>query len=276
MATYVEPSMRSRLDAASRGTFYSIHASSIQEVARAVREGPASTVLFSARHVEETKVAGVEDLVRNFPAVSAVAVISSTERVEPKTLLELGASGVRKSVDLGDRNGWNRLREIVSEPMDNLVARVVMAVIPSMEEPSSQAQAFFEALLRVAPETTTVRTLCHVLEVHPSTLMSRFLRAELPSPRRYLSWVRLVYAAGLLEDRGLSLSDVAYRLDHSSPQSFGRHVKSLLHCTASQFRRDHDFESATVLFRERMVIPYRHILATFEPLPTGVFPGQKR
>lgn len=276
VATYVEPSMRLQLDAASRGTFYSIHASSIQEVARVVREGPASTVLFSARYVQASQMPGVEDLVRSFPAVTTVAVYSSAERLEAKTLLDLGASGVRQLVDLCDRNGWNKLRSIVSEPLDTVISRVVTAIVPALGEPSRGSRAFFEALLRVAPETTTVRSLCGILGVHPSTMMSRFLRAGLPSPREYLSWVRLVHAAGLLEDRGLSLSDVAYRLDHSSPQSFGRHIKSLLGCTASQYRKSYDFQKTVDLFIERMVAPHRYALSTFEPLPTGVFPGRRR
>jgi AraC-like DNA-binding protein len=276
VATLVEPSMQSQLDAAARGNFYSIHANSIQEVAKAVREGPASTVLFSARYIQSSQMLGVEDLVRNFPAISTVAVISSTERVEPKKILELGASGVKQLVDLCDRSGWEKLRSIISQPLDTAVARVVTAIIPALSQSSHQSRAFFEALFRVAPEITTVRGLCKVLSVHPSTMMSRFLRAGLPSPRRYLSWTRLVHAAGLLEDNGLSLADVAYRLDHSSPQSFGRHVKSLMDCTANQYRNHYGFDRTVELFLERMVTPYGYALATFEPLPTGVFPGRRR
>jgi AraC-like DNA-binding protein len=276
VATFVEPSMRSQLDAASRGTFYSIHASSIKEVARAVREGPASTVLFSARHVQASQMLGVEDLVRKFPAISTVAVITSAEPIEPRTILKLGASGVKQLVDLYDRNGWNQLREIVSQPLDTGVARVVDAIIPALGDPNQQSRAFFEALVRVAPETTSVRNLCRVLNVHPSTMMSRFLRAGLPSPRQYLSWARLVHASVLLEDDGLSLADVAYRLDHSSPQSFGRHIKLLMGCTANQYRMRYDFNRTVGLFLERMVTPYRHALITFEPLPTGVFLGRRR
>ena len=276
VATFVEPSMQLQLDAASRGNFYSIHTSSMREVVRAVREGPASTVLFSARHVLTSQMLGVEDLVRNFPAISTVAVISSSERLEAGKILELGVSGVRQLVDLCDRSGWDKLRSIVSQPLDTAVARVVTAIIPALEEPSHQSRSFFEALIRVAPETTTVRSLCRVLSVHPSTMMSRFLRAGLPSPRQYLSWARLVHAAGLLEDKGLSLADVAYRLDHSSPQSFGRHVKLLMGCTANQYRNTYDFDKTADMFLKKMVTPYRYVFNTFEPLPTGVFPGQRR
>ena len=71
--------------------------------------------------------------------------------------------------------------------------------------------------------------------------MSRFSRSGLPSPKSYLAALRLLHASQLFEDAGLSIADVAHRLDYSSPQSFGRHVRSLLGITSSEFRtRFHD------------------------------------
>jgi len=52
--------------------------------------------------------------------------------------------------------------------------------------------------------------------------MSRFHRAAIPSPKSYLAGMRLLHAAFLFQNPGLSVSDVAYRMDYSSPQSFGR------------------------------------------------------
>src|SRR5439155_16581475 len=48
--------------------------------------------------------------------------------------------------------------------------------------------------------------------------------------------MRLLHAAYLFLNPGLSVSDVAYRLDYSSPQSFGRHLKAMLGVTAGEFR----------------------------------------
>ena len=58
--------------------------------------------------------------------------------------------------------------------------------------------------------------------------MSRFARAGLPSPKNYLAAIRLLHAAFLFETAGLSVADVAYRLEYSSPQSFGRHLRAML------------------------------------------------
>ena len=42
-------------------------------------------------------------------------------------------------------------------------------------------------MIRLAPDTPTVRNLARRLGVRPSTLMSRFARADLPSPKSYLA-----------------------------------------------------------------------------------------
>ena len=104
------------------------------------------------------------------------------------------------------------------------------------------------------------------LRLPASTLMSRFFRAGLPSPKRYLAGLRLVHAAALLETPGLSISDVAYRLEYSSPQSFGRHVRAGLGLTAREFRHRYPFDRALEDFVARLVKPFQTTLRTFRPL----------
>ena len=103
------------------------------------------------------------------------------------------------------------------------------------------------------------------LGVLPTTFMSRFFRAALPAPKRYLAEARLVRAARLLENPGLSITHVANALEYSSPQSFSRHVQTLLHCTAAEFRRTHDGEGMLERMRRELVLPYADALRRFEP-----------
>jgi AraC-like DNA-binding protein len=96
--------------------------------------------------------------------------------------------------------------------------------------------------------------------------MSRFARAGLPSPKNYLSAVRLLHAAYLFEAGGLSVADVAYRLEYSSPQSFGRHLRAMLGVTALEFRRRFPFPLALERFVALMVEPYREAWRDFHPV----------
>jgi AraC-like DNA-binding protein len=125
---------------------------------------------------------------------------------------------------------------------------------------------FFESLFSNGSTISTVRALARQLSVLPSTLMSRFFRAGLPAPKRYLALARLVRAARLFENPGLSIANVANHLDYSSPQSFGRHVRTLIGTTALEFRRRYDGEGMLHFFRERLILPHTTVLRQFRPL----------
>jgi AraC-like DNA-binding protein len=105
--------------------------------------------------------------------------------------------------------------------------------------------------------------------------MSRFARAELPSPKNYLAAIRLLHASYLFETAGLSVADVSYRLEYSSPQSFGRHLRAMLGLTAMEFRRRFPFPVALARFIELMVEPYVTIWEAFHPVAAGTWDGDK-
>ncbi len=265
VATVMEPLARSRIEAAGEGCFAAVHADSVLEVIRAVRERPVHAVLVSPSYLPPDAMPGVASLVEGFPGVPTVAVVSRHGPAESARLLALGASGVRRMVDLSGRDGWRRLRELIGQPGSPHTANMLARVIPALGAPTLGARTFFEALIRLAPGTTTVRRLAVRLEIRPSTLMSRFFRAGLPSPKRYLARARIVHAAALFEIRGLSISDVAYRLEYSSPQSFGRHLRAVVGMTASEFRRRASFAAALDDFVGRLITPFRNTFRSFHP-----------
>src|SRR5438552_2181315 len=122
---------------------------------------------------------------------------------------------------------------------------------------------------RVDAMVISVRGLARHLRVRPSTLMSRFHRAGIPSPKSYLAGMRLLHASFLFQNPGLSVSDVAYRMDYSSPQSFGRHLRTVLGVTAGEFRRRFPFDVALARYIDLLIIPYREALRAFHPFNAG-------
>jgi len=266
IATVVEPAERRRLDAAADGRFSTIHTDSVAAVIRAVRERPVGAVLLSAGFVPPDQIPTVASLVRGFPGVPAVAVVARHDGRSTERLLDLGASGVRRVVDLSERDGWRRLRDLVVHPASPISAAILAGVMPELDRVPEDCRLFFQSLIRLAPGVGTVRTFCRRVGVRPSTLMSRFFRARLPSPKQYLSSIRLIYVAALLEVRGLSVADVAYRLEYSSPQSFGRHLRALTGLTASEFRRRTSFAGSVERFRADLIVPHRAVFRRFHPL----------
>jgi len=265
------PAERARVDAAGNGCFSVVHRDSIPDALRVVRERPVDAVIVSVHRCAPEQVEALGHLVRDFPGIPTVALLSRHDPGATEMLLRLGATGVRQVVDVTSPTGWNRLRQLVGQPATRAVARIQGPILDTLQEAPPDARLFVEALVRLAPETPTVRRLAERLYVRPSTLMSRFVRSGLPSPKNYLAAVRLLHAALLFETTGLSVADVAYRLEYSSPQSFGRHLRAMLGITASEFRSRFPFSVALTHFVERMVRPYVPIWTKFHPLASGTW-----
>lgn len=270
VAAVVSALERPSLDAASIGCFSVLHRSSVPEVVRAVRERAVDAVLLSVHQCAEERPDQVDELVRNFPGIPTVALITRYDARSSETLLRLGATGVRQVVDVTVPAGWKRLRQLVAEPTTRGAARILAPVLEALPSLPPDARIFLEVLIRVAPEVPSARTIAARLHLKPSTLISRFVRAGLPSPKTYLAAVRLLYAAQYFEGGGRSVSDVAYRLDCSSPQSFGRTLRAMLGITPGEFRRRYPFPVALSRFLAQLIAPYRGIWATFRPLKGAV------
>jgi AraC-like DNA-binding protein len=275
IATVLLPVERARVDAAGSGCFAVVHRDSVPEAVRIVRERPVDAVLVSVHRCGPEQVEVVGHLVREFPGIPTVALVSQHDPSATEMLLRLGASGVRQVVDVTSPTGWNRLRQAVGQPATRAVARIQGPILAALSRAPADARLFVEALIRLAPDTPTVTSLAQRLYVRPSTLMSRFARAGLPSPKNYLAAIRLLHAAHLFETAGLSVADVAYRLEYSSPQSFGRHLRAMLGLTALEFRSRFPFPLALSRFVELMVEPYVSIWEGFHPVAAGAWDGEK-
>jgi AraC-like DNA-binding protein len=271
VATVLLPEERARVEAAGQDCFVTLHGDSLDDAIRQVRRQQVDAVFLSVHRCDDAAFPRVAQFVREFPQVPAVALISRFDHDAPRRVLGLGASGVRAVVDVSVPAGWGRLRDLLHEPNSPVAARVMGALDRDLAGVPPDCRLFFEVVVRRPVELRTVKRLAVALRVVPSSLMSRFYRTNLPSPKTYLAHARLLHAAYLFRNEGLSIADIANRLDYSSPQSFGRHLRALLGVTAGEFRRRLPFDAALARFRERFVTPYRDRLLAFHPL--GARPG---
>jgi len=267
----VLPAERSRLETVGHGCFVTLHRDSIEDAALAVRRDAAAAVVLSVHRCEEADLPRVARFVREFPNVPAVALISRADAGAADRVLRLGASGVSAVVDLSASGGFQRLRDLMREPVSPAVATIIAALDEDLADAPPDCRIFFQLIVRRTIESTTVSTLARELRLVPSTLMARFFRAGLPSPKTYLAHTRLLHAAWLLRSQGFSLADVAHRLEYSSPQSFGRHLRIVLAMTPGEFRRRLPFGAALARYRATLITPFRDRLLAFHPL--GTMPG---
>lgn len=267
VATVLDPADRKEVDRVGLGLYRALHRDSVADVLKDLRLRRVSAVLLSATRCRAMELSRTMRVVREFPRVPALMLLSRSEQPSPADILALGNCGVRRIIDVRFPGGWNRLREALSASANH--ARDVHAsaeLATELEGTPPDFVRFIEALFSSYVGPRTVRSLAAALGVLPSTLMSRFYRAALPAPKRYLAMSGLVRAARLFENPGMSVADVANHLDHSSPQSFGRHILNYLGISAGEFRQTHDGAKMMARFRQDLITPYRERLATMSPL----------
>ncbi|MEX2180618.1 MAG: helix-turn-helix domain-containing protein [Gemmatimonadaceae bacterium] len=266
VVTVLDPDERRRVDAAGEGLYRAIHRDDVGAALDDLKRRRVSAVLLSVmrcgRHPDRRMAA----VVREFPTVPTLALLGA-EPASAEALLRVGNAGITRLVDVRQPAGWSQLRRILAAEATRAVDRQALGRIRAeLGEVSSDVWTFFEALFTASERIGTVRELAGRIDVLPSTLMSRFFRARLPAPKRYLSYTRLLRAARLFEDPGHSIADVANELEYSSPQSFGRHIRNLLDVTAGEFRRLYTVERMLERFLGELVRPHRETLRTLRPL----------
>ena len=266
ITTLLTAAERPRVDAAGEGCYRALHRDSVDDIIHDLKSRPVHAVLVSVSCAAPL-ASRVASLVREFPRVPAVALLSDFERRATHAVLALGGSGIRRLVDVRQPGGWRELRGALMADVGDGGQRGILGQLSvDLAGAPEDCWRFFETLFLCPPRISNVRMLARHLSVLPSSMMSRFFRAGLPAPKRYLGMARLVRAARLFENSGFSIANVAYHLEFSSPQSFGRHVRTLLHMTAGDFRHRYDGVGMFERFRQELMLPYLSVLRELHPL----------
>jgi len=264
--TVVDSSLQQQLNLVLGTTARPIHLDSVSAAISVARRVPIRAVLLGPAAIAPEASPIVASLANACGGAVLIAVIGSWTPTVPATLLAFGGLGIRDAVDLSRREGMSRLRALLEPNEWELTNRISRTLLPSLNQSTDEMRYFIAHLIRTAPFVSSMRIVARDLHVRDSSMNSRFLRACLPSPKKYLAAARLVYAAGLLETPGMSVARAALRLRYSSPQSFGRHVREQLGVTASEFRKKYSFDAMVSHFTTCLVVRHQDALRSFEPL----------
>jgi AraC-like DNA-binding protein len=266
ISTLLTPAERPRVDAAGEGCYHTLHRETVEDVIHDLKSRRIHAVLVSVS-CAASQANRVASLVREFPRVPAVALLSDLEAKTPHAVLALGHSGIRRLVDVRHASGWRELRGALMADSALGGQRGFLGQLAiDLAGVHDDCWSFFETIFTCSPRIGNIRLLARQLGLLPSTLMSRFFRAGAPAPKQYLAMARLVRAARLFENNGFSIANVSNHLEYSSPQSFGRHVRTLLHITAGEFRHRYDGTGMLDRFRNELVLPYQEALRRLRPL----------
>lgn len=266
VTTMLTPDERLRVDAVGMGFLQAYHRDSVHDVWHDLRTHRVRALILSTAMCQQANISSMARMVREFPRIPAVALLSQMDRSTARTVLSLGQCGIRTLIDVREPTGWRELRAVLLSEQASDVRRVALSRLTHDLSGSPVGSVrFFEVLFSSAARTPTIRQLCDAVGIIPGTLMSRFFRAKLPPPKRFLALARLTCAAYLFENPGVSIHSVANQLDYSSPQSFSRHVRAMMQISAAQFRARYDGEGMLECFRERLVLPYLAQWRVFDP-----------
>lgn len=264
---------RTRIDAATTDHLTLMHVDALPAALGGIASGRADGVLLSAARIQSSDVPLIARLIRGFPSTPVAGFIGENDENSGAItgVLRLGQAGVSTVIDCRTPSGWAVLRSTFSPRhmpdafLRACVARTLGEVDGQSGAACSDGLARFFSLV-FTPDVTSAKLIGVHLGVRSCTLMSRFYRAGLPSPKRYLAMARLVWAAHLAESPGLSISAIADRLDASSPQSFHRTVRLMTGHTAAEFRRTATGATMFDQFCATLIAPHRDTLRTFDPL----------
>lgn len=200
VATWLTPDERLRVDAAGQDAYATTHFDDLAPLARSLTTYPFAAALVSvARLARGGRHAGeaLAEFLRVASGLPTAALVS--ESVDLATVLALGKVGVHAVIDVQRPDGWAALRTLIAGATRPDVAQLAArALAPTAADLTSDVQRFIGALFEAPTAVVTVRDLALGLGVLPTTLMSRFFRAALPPPKRYLAFARLTRAAYLL------------------------------------------------------------------------------
>lgn len=266
VSTWLAVTERDRVAAAGYETFETVHRDSIRAVFDDFRNDRADAAVVSVARVSGTTCGELCELVRGFPGRPLIGLVLEADnaRILASTL-ELGRNGIELVVDVRNPSGWDRLRGALRSPrmMESFRAQVLTRIHAEVGVLPKNCTKFFDLIFDPALHRT--KQIADHFGVGPSAFHSRFHRASLPSARRFLDFARLVRVAFVGQEPGLNGTDIANRVNASSPQSLDRSIRCLTGLTFREFRYRYDGAAMLERFVRELVVPNMAPLKSFDP-----------
>lgn len=246
-----DPAFRAAVLAASGGDFVLRPVASWSALSGELCAAPLGTVVM-ADSCAESCTAGrpavqLRDLLREFPWATVVAVVDGA-RAGPADLRTLGEWGVAEVVSRReDAAGIGCvLRQVRGRPLHFMVSGCLGAGA------DERTRRIVAAAVDVASLGGRGSDLARTLHVSTRTLLRWCSEAGLPPPRHLLAWVRILFAARMLDDRRRSVESVACACGYASGAGLGRAVREFLGVSTRALRDGGARATAEPAFRSAL------------------------
>src|SRR4051812_40224875 len=177
VTTILTAEERMRVDAAGEGAYRAIHRDGVSEIIDDIKTRRADAVLLSVARCDGRMQPRITAMVREFPRIATVAMVSGLGPEAPRVAMSMGTSGITQLVDVREPAGWHELRRLLLVDRGSEIQREALAQLAiDLAGAEAECWRFFESLFTAPPRLSTVRELSRDFGVLPSTLMSRFFR----------------------------------------------------------------------------------------------------
>jgi AraC-like DNA-binding protein len=245
-----DPALRDRLRAAPA------HATCIVPVAdwRGLRDALRRAPLGAVAVVDPVGPRGglaeeIRDLLRALPSAVVIAALPVGPGDGP-TIRTLLAWGVADILDLVREDTpvamLRRLVLVRGRAADRLLQRALPGSVPS------RARALLTTAAHVVVAGGQGPEFARALAVDERTVPRWCARADLPTPRRLLAWLRLLLAADLLDDHGRTLESAARAAGYTAAVSLKSATKNLTGLHPRELRAQGAFEVVATAFSREL------------------------
>jgi AraC-like DNA-binding protein len=190
----------------------------------------------------------LRQLLTTFPSALVLAAfpVTATSVMHLATLVGWGVADV---IDEGREDTPSWLRRRIELARARRVGRLLERAAP--RSTGTRAQPLLVRAAEVAAAGGGSGELAEALGATERTVLRWFRSAELPDPRRLLTWFRVLLAAELIDDPGRTLGQVALACGYSSDASLRNAFRSLLGVPPTAVR-GRAFASATEAFAREL------------------------
>ncbi len=244
--------LRGRLARAAHARFHLSVVRNWEELREGVsRAPPAALILVDPYHGQKSgggPSPHLYEILTAFPSSTVLAALDSSP-ARYRDIWMMGEWGIAEILQTDeDRSQMavsRRLLRARAQPLRRLLSHD--SGIPF----TGRARGLMDAAVEAVMTGGHPRDLARALGFSPSTLLRWCHRSQLPNPRRLLLWLRVLFAAALVDDPGHTVFSVGLACGYSGDQALRRAIRSVVPHTPSELRELGAFETASkAFFRE--------------------------
>jgi AraC-like DNA-binding protein len=218
---------------------------------RIVQAPPAAVILVNPYHGQAKggkPSSELYDILTAFPSSTVIAALDSSP-AHYRDIWMMGEWGIAEILQTEeDRSQLTMTRRLLrarAQPLRRLLSHD--SGIPF----TGRARALVDAAVETVMTGGHPRDLARSLGFSPSTLLRWCQRSQLPNPRRLLLWLRVLFAAALVDDPGHTVFSVGLACGYSGDQALRRAIRAVVPYTPSRLRELGAFETvSTAFFKE--------------------------